>query len=588
MEQKRKSPFGWFKALRLSQKIALSMGLLIFCSNLLILLVVFHTATSSLREETCEQLQGQLTIALSTVSSSVEDITDLMVNLSTTSDLADYVSRDDKYEKKQLDVVNGTNEAMRVLIRANAMIDYVALLRMDTSQYLYNGATMTRMGFWSLMQENYQSAQEVPGTNARFNLLMDWFSVPELNLYYPVYEKHHIQGTDPLALLVVGINTEALMDYVAAENENLNIRILTAEGTVLASGDSSQVGQRSALAEQYQGSRGEINSDGSLTAYQYDAGGALMADGSISRSVLFSDIRRTALVLSVVILLVTAIAIAMGAELCERFYEPIREMLTSMRQVTDGDLGAKLRPYEDEDFRQLSEGFNAMTASLQAFIAAIYRQEAENTEIRLNALQSQIKPHFLYNTLECIHWQALLEGAPESSRMVLALSRYYRLCLNKGQDIVSLNQELEHTESYVSIQNMRFDDILEVQYDIPEELRWLEIPKITLQPLVENAIYHGIKPVEDRKGHVCISARLEENTLVIRVADDGIGMTQEEIDHLNGTIGQLVNDGSYGVKNVHKRLEIRYGAGSGLFYRRNEAGGITVTVRLPARELAAE
>lgn len=166
--------------------------------------------------------------------------------------------------------------------------------------------------------------------------------------------------------------------------------------------------------------------------------------------------------------------------------------------------------------------------------------------------------------------------------MVLALSRYYRLCLSKGQDIVPLSQELEHTQSYVKIQNMRFDNILEVEYRIPEELMDMPLPKITLQPLVENAIYHGIKPVDDRKGHVVISGtRLADQVLLV-VEDDGIGMTPEELDHLNTTIGILVNDGSYGVKNVHQRLSVRYGAGYGLHYASNDAGGVTVTVRLPA------
>jgi two-component system sensor histidine kinase YesM len=231
-----------------------------------------------------------------------------------------------------------------------------------------------------------------------------------------------------------------------------------------------------------------------------------------------------------------------------------------------------MKLYNEQDFNFLSEGFNEMTSSIKSFIDVIHRQEQENIEIHLKALQSLIKPHFLYNALECIHWQALMEGAPEASKMIIALSRYYRLCLSNGEDVVSLTQELENTESYVVIQNMRFDNIVSVEWNIPEELRCLEIPKITLQPLVENAIYHGIKPVDDRKGHILISAQRGNGTLIITVKDDGIGMSQESVERLNSTIGQFINDGSYGVKNVHKRLELRYGTGYGLYYEKNEMG----------------
>ena len=206
------------------------------------------------------------------------------------------------------------------------------------------------------------------------------------------------------------------------------------------------------------------------------------------------------------------------------------------------------------------------------------------TEIRLNALQSQINPHFLYNTLECIHWQALLEGNVEVSRIVMALSKYYRLCLSKGQDLVPLSQELEHTDSYVTIQNMRFDNIVQMEIRIDDGLLDRMLPKITLQPLVENAIYHGIKTEEDRKGHILITGQKVGEEVLLTVEDDGVGMTEEEIDRLNQTIDVLINDGSYGVKNVHQRLAIRYGKEYGLYYRKNPHGGITVEIRLPGTD----
>lgn len=585
MEQKRRNPIKRLKSLRISHKIMASMGLLIFCSNLLILLLVSRAATSSLTQKNYEQLQEQLTIALSTVTNSIDDVAKLMVSLTTTSDLSDYVEMSDAYQTDYLKVVNGTNETMRLLKRASTMVDYVALIRMDSTDYLYVGTEIQDINLRQKLLDNYGSSEKLFDSGISGNLLFDCFSVPEMNLFCPVYEKYSIWGAEPVAVLVVGLNTESMMRYLSSDNEQMNIRILNSQGQVIVSDDLSEVGTIAEYFDDYEGSRGELSSGDELIAYQRlaDAENVVwIADGSISKTVLFSGMYQTERMIAVVILLCTVLAIGLGVWLCNWFYGPIGALVKAMARVSAGDLDAQMPAYEGEDLRQVSEGFNSMTASLKGLIASVQRREQENMAIRLNALQSQIKPHFLYNTLECIHWQALLEGAPESSKMVMALSKYYRLCLSKGADIVPLSQELEHTKSYVTIQNMRFDDILTVEYDIPDELLEMTIPKITLQPLVENAIYHGIKPVANRKGHVVISGRMGEEVVVLTVADDGIGMRQEEIDRLNETIDVLVNDGSYGVKNVHQRLEIRYGKGYGLHYSRNESGGVTVSIRLPA------
>lgn len=588
MEQKKRSFVQWLRSLRLSHKIMASMGLLIFCSNLLILLLVSRAATSSLIQKHYEQLQEQLTIALSTVTNSIDDVAELMVGLTTTSDLSNYVAAEPAHQGNPLEVVNGTNEAIRLLKRASTMVDYVALIRMDSSDFLYVGTEIKTATLYQSLLDNYNTAQRLFSSGIRGNLLFDSFDVPELNLFCPVYPKYTVSKIEPVAVLVVGLNTESMMDYLSAGDEQLSIRILSSQGQVLVSNDLTEIGTVAECFADYQGSSGQLSRGDDLIAYQqmYDANNVVwIADGSISKTVLFSDMHRTERIISVVILLCTALAIAAGIWLCRWFYGPIGALVQAMTRVSDGDLDAQMPLYEGQDLRQVSEIFNSMTISLKKLIASVQRREQENTEIRLNALQSQIKPHFLYNTLECIHWQALLEGAPESSEMVMALSKYYRLCLSKGADVVPLSQELEHTKSYVTIQNMRFDNILTVEYRIPEALLELPIPKITLQPLVENAIYHGIKPVENRKGHVILSGSATEDAVVLTVADDGIGMSQEAMDHLNETMDVLCNDGSYGVKNVHQRLKIRYGKGYGLHYSSNEHGGVTVTIRIPGKNL---
>ena len=159
-------------------------------------------------------------------------------------------------------------------------------------------------------------------------------------------------------------------------------------------------------------------------------------------------------------------------------------------------------------------------------------------QIRFNALQSQIQPHFLYNTLECIHWQAIAEGNKEISTMVKALAKYYRICLSKGHDVITIREEVEHIRNYMIIQNMRYDNIIRSEIVVESQVEESLIPKLTLQPLVENSIYHGMKVKEGKTGTLYLTAYKNED-------------------------------------------ELLFGEGYGLNYQKNDSGGVTVVIHLP-------
>jgi two-component system sensor histidine kinase YesM len=175
----------------------------------------------------------------------------------------------------------------------------------------------------------------------------------------------------------------------------------------------------------------------------------------------------------------------------------------------------------------------------------------------------------------------LLDGNKNVSRMVKALANFYRLCLSKGKDIISLSQELANVENYLIIQNMRYSDIAECEISIDDAFKNVLIPKLTLQPLIENSIYHGIRVKDGYKGKILVSAKGEGDKIIISIADNGAGMDQEQIDEINNSISIFDEKTGYGLRNVHKRIEILFGSGYGLYYRKNEYGGVTVDVLLP-------
>ena len=183
----------------------------------------------------------------------------------------------------------------------------------------------------------------------------------------------------------------------------------------------------------------------------------------------------------------------------------------------------------DADSRKLAEGFNDMMDRIDALMEQVKLEQHQIEQISFNALYAQIKPHFLYNTLESIHWQAVADGNKEISTMVKAMAQYYRICLSRGKELIPLGQELEHIRSYLVIQNMRYDNIIVLEDQIAKDYYQVQIPKMTLQPLVENAIYHGIRIKEGGKGKVILSLQRKGDAVCIFLADSGSGMPAEKI-----------------------------------------------------------
>jgi two-component system sensor histidine kinase YesM len=215
------------------------------------------------------------------------------------------------------------------------------------------------------------------------------------------------------------------------------------------------------------------------------------------------------------------------------------------------------------------------------FLKKVKEEQYQIDQIQMEALQSQIQPHFLYNTLDCIHWQAVINRDQESSKLIKALASYYRISLSKGKDIISIKEELEHIKNYLFIKKMRYGDILEYEIDADEKCFLETIPKMTIQPLVENAIYHGIKCKDGRVGNIKITIGDDENRICIKVRDDGVGMSAEEIKEINKTIFESDSEFGYGVRNVNRRIQLYYGYEYGLHYAMNSDKGVTVMAYLP-------
>ena len=263
--------------------------------------------------------------------------------------------------------------------------------------------------------------------------------------------------------------------------------------------------------------------------------------------------------------------------------DPIYRLKTMASRIAQGDLSIRVDKPEVSELDELTDSLNTMAGKLGELIEQNIQKQQNLKKAEMKALQAQIAPHFMYNTLDTI--LALAEDGQNDDVVTttLALSNFFRLSLNKGRDWVSVAEEKAHVESYLAIQKMRYGAILEYEIDFAEDVLGEPMLKILLQPLVENAIYHGIKMTR-RGGRIRLSCESRGDVLVFRVEDDGLGMNQTELERLrmNLTHFDVSNpEMGFGLYNVYKRIQLYYEVEDGLTVESEYNKGCAITLRLP-------
>ena len=262
---------------------------------------------------------------------------------------------------------------------------------------------------------------------------------------------------------------------------------------------------------------------------------------------------------------------------------PIKVLSKVTQQVAKGDFSARARVESQDEVAVLAESVNSMTESLEGLVSKIKEDERKMRKADLRLLQEQINPHFLYNTLDTIVW--LIEGndSDKAVNMVMSLSEFFRLVLSKGKEYITIQEEELHIKSYLEIQQVRYRDILEYEIEIDSELYRYQILKLTLQPLVENSLYHGIK-YKRAKGRILVTGRLCGDEVHFTVEDNGVGMEEEELRKLQEEIKKPCKDTEkgFGLANVNERIRMNFGAEYGMRIGSIKGKGTRVEIVIPA------
>uniref|UniRef100_UPI00136CE0CB sensor histidine kinase n=1 Tax=Clostridium sp. C2-6-12 TaxID=2698832 RepID=UPI00136CE0CB len=241
--------------------------------------------------------------------------------------------------------------------------------------------------------------------------------------------------------------------------------------------------------------------------------------------------------------------------------------------------------YNDE-VGELGSSFNNMVKEINNLINLVQKEEKSKRIAEMNVLQAQIKPHFMYNTLDTIRWMAEEHNEEDIVEIIEAFTNLLRISLSKGKEMISVQDELNHVQSYLIIQKIRYEDKLDYEIEFDENILDFEVIKLILQPLVENAIYHGIKEKRGN-GKISITGKIEGNLLCFTVMDNGKGMEEDVLNRINkmlAGVGENKHEIGYGIFNVNERIRMIYGDEYGLKYKSVYGEGTIVELRHPIIE----
>ncbi len=264
---------------------------------------------------------------------------------------------------------------------------------------------------------------------------------------------------------------------------------------------------------------------------------------------------------------------------------PIRRLSEVIEQVAKGDLSVRSDVHSGAEVALLSDSMNIMIDRINELLEQVTKEQIRLRKAEFELLQAQINPHFLYNTLDAIIWLAECGEQEKVVSMVGNLSEFFRTSLNQGKDIISIKEELQHVRSYLEIQQVRYRDILEYDISVPKELDKFLIPKITIQPLVENALYHGIKNKRGM-GHIRITGKKEEDYFILQIEDNGIGISEERLIQVRNKIqNKMANVNEiFGLYNVNERIRLNFGEKYGISIESVYGESTIVSIILPCME----
>lgn len=408
--------------------------------------------------------------------------------------------------------------------------------------------------------------------------------------------KHTYNYNDFRGILLIDINESDLYSVLSEIHTGRGEKLFMVDdsGKVISGGNKQELGKLEVSADELK----LLNSNDSGVGKIYENGTAyniiyqtvrntnwklvdkINRADIIRTNLIFSNISVFVVIVGCFIFLVFGIFL-MIIQIMDQLNRQVKKLALDIEKEGVEIIEERTENNSHGDYIKLETYVYGMIRKVKELMEESYQSRIREREAQLTALQAQINPHFLYNTLDAINWMAVKIDAREISFMINSLARYFRLSLSKGKTVVSIHDELELINVYLTIQNIRYQGMIQFEFRVEEEIKNYKILKLTLQPIIENAILHGIQKKEDRHGTITIKGAKSSDDIVISIADDGVGINAETIQSImRGTWAE--HEGHYGLYNVNERLKLYYGSDYGISITSEPGKGTCVEVKIKA------
>lgn len=542
---------------------------------------VFYGRSSRMIEENYITVLSQRTRLLTdTVDDMLKNVCNIDIKASCDKEIKEELEQylNDKDEKR----LNNISTRLRTFSKMDQAISSMYLVIPGESQFVTTlDYPVYRSG---LKEDNLRQFETLCGKNGGPAIMDDLVHSKDKLLQFT--EKVTGEDGQVIGYLCANIEEQNLRyDYLEdPSNQELGQIELIEDGRIIAAREQSRMGNKFPV-KKYKNfiSHSEVTGADKENIYIY-------CEGSFSGCGIFASVKRSAVLGDLaqmrkyvfgVAAVFGLIAMLAAIYISRIVYKPVRKLMTAMQSIADGEMDTRAEVVSKDEIGLAAEEFNRMLDRIEELIGQLIQEEKKKKDAELEALQYQITPHFMYNTLNSIKFAAFLKGEKELAGLIGDFVELLQASINKKGSFLSVADEIHILKNYIHLQDFRYQGSFQVEYEISEEAYRCYIPRLILQPLVENALLHGID-IKRQTGKIWISGKVKEGELILIVKDNGRGMTEVQIRDLLGSREKKTKGlSAVGVPNVKERLELYYGEKGGMKYD-SSSNGTIVTVFLPA------
>lgn len=512
----------------------------------------------------------------------LEDVQEFSTVITSNSELLDMLNNKGRFKAEEF------NRVLRNFITSRDDIEVIDLVFGD-SYYTVGAKKVNGLDPMSqVLESSLGQPLWLPTKNEEIEILSGKFKKSYFTLARKIVDFNTLEDYGYLLVDLEEVILEQAYSGLL-DNENVEVFICDNEGNIISHTDKKKIGSsikdepyaNEVLADRFGHNYVQYKTNiGKVAIYSTIENNGWKIIKTISTDYLYREINRIQKYFIFGGIIYSLVIIIYILFFSFRYTEPMMRMMSVIKRVEQGDLKARTEVRSNDEVGQLGYSLNNMIGEMQILIDKLVREEQEKKEVELEALHAQINPHFLYNTLNTIKWMAKIQGNTGISKAITALVKLLRISTNLGREMISLREEIDYVMNYIVIQKLRFSKSFNIVYNIDDSCMDLSVPKLILQPIVENSFIYGMED-ERLELNINLKAYIKDNNLIIEVHDDGPGIKDEVLESILTTATDKTRFSKVGLNNVNQRIKIYCGNEFGLKIKTELGVGTLVTVNLP-------